>query len=126
MLACRFGSFLEPFGFHDGISQPVIQGLSKGGRGARALPAGEFVLGYPNAYGQRTDRPLLPASLGGGLDQGGDEAPGAHVLRLLLAPDDLGRGEARELAKVFLPIHLLFTLAFIAVARANWRRTARP
>ena len=52
----------EPFGFHDGISQPVIQGLSKGARGARALPAGEFVLGYPNAYDQFTDRPLLPAS----------------------------------------------------------------
>ena len=52
----------EPFGFHDGISQPVIQGLPKASRGARALPAGEFVLGYPNAYGQLTDRPLLPAS----------------------------------------------------------------
>jgi len=52
----------EPFGFHDGISQPVIQGMSKARRGARALPAGEFVLGYPNAYGQLTDRPLLPVS----------------------------------------------------------------
>ena len=31
-------------------------------------------------------------------------------------------GEARELAKIFLPIHLLFTLAFIAAARASWRR----
>ena len=52
----------EPFGFHDGISQPVIQGLAKAGRGARALAAGEFVLGYPNGYGQLTGRPLLPAS----------------------------------------------------------------
>ena len=34
-------------------------------------------------------------------------------------------GEARELAKVFLPIHLLFTLAFFAAARANWRNTRR-
>jgi hypothetical protein len=30
-------------------------------------------------------------------------------------------GEARELAKVFLPIHLLFTLAFAAAARAAWQ-----
>jgi Dyp-type peroxidase family len=59
----------EPFGFHDGISQPVIQGLPKtkgaaraGTPGGRVVPAGEFVLGYPNAYGQLTDRPLLPAA----------------------------------------------------------------
>jgi Dyp-type peroxidase family len=59
----------EPFGFHDGISQPVIQGLPKalgaacaGAPGGRVLPAGEFVLGYPNVYGQLTDRPLLPAA----------------------------------------------------------------
>ena len=59
----------EPFGFHDGISQPVIDGLPKasgaapaGTPGGRVIPAGEFVLGYPNAYGQLTDRPLLPAA----------------------------------------------------------------
>ena len=59
----------EPFGFHDGISQPVIQGLPKasgdaraGTPGGRVVPAGEFVLGYPNAYGQLTSRPLLLAA----------------------------------------------------------------
>ncbi len=59
----------EPFGFHDGISQPIIDGLPKasgaapaGTPGGRVIPAGEFVLGYPNAYGQLTDRPLLPAA----------------------------------------------------------------
>jgi Dyp-type peroxidase family len=59
----------EPFGFHDGISQPVIQGLPNakgsppaGTAGGRIVPAGEFVLGYPNVYGQLTDRPLLPAA----------------------------------------------------------------
>ena len=41
------------------------------------MPAGEFVLGYPNARGQLTGRPLLPAS----------EDPG----RLLL-PDPAGSG----------------------------------
>jgi hypothetical protein len=34
-------------------------------------------------------------------------------------------GEARELAKIFLPIHLLFTLAFVAAARANWHNVRR-
>jgi Dyp-type peroxidase family len=53
----------EPFGFRDGISQPLIQGLPKASRGHRPVPAGEFVLGYPNGYGQFTDRPLLPRSL---------------------------------------------------------------
>jgi len=52
----------EPFGFHDGISQPVIRGLPMAGRSTRTVPEGEFILGYPNAYGQLTDRPLLPAS----------------------------------------------------------------
>ena len=49
----------ENFGFHDGISQPHIEGL-----GAQRTPgevkAGEFVLGYPNEYGLLTERPLLP------------------------------------------------------------------
>ena len=52
----------EPFGFRDGISQPLIDGLTKDIRGGRAVPAGEFVLGYRNAYGLLTDRPLLPPS----------------------------------------------------------------
>jgi Dyp-type peroxidase family len=75
-------SAYEPFGFHDGISQPAIEGLPKAkalrGHGP-AVPAGEFVLGYPNAYGELTDRPLLPAS----------EDP-----RRLLLPDPAGTGEA--------------------------------
>jgi Dyp-type peroxidase family len=52
----------EPFGFHDGISQPVIDGLPKAANSQRTVPAGEFVLGYPNARGQLTDRPLMPAA----------------------------------------------------------------
>jgi Dyp-type peroxidase family len=67
----------EPFGFHDGISQPVIAGLPKAAQAMRTVPAGEFILGYPNARGQLTGRPLLPAS----------EDPG----RLLL-PDPTGSG----------------------------------
>ncbi|HYA50189.1 MAG TPA: hypothetical protein VEG33_03370, partial [Streptosporangiaceae bacterium] len=69
----------EPFGFRDGISQPVVEGLPKAVRGQRSVAAGEFVLGYPNGYGQLTDRPLLPRS--------GD--PGR-----LLPPDPGGSGAA--------------------------------
>ena len=49
----------EPFGFHDGISQPVIAGLPKAAQAMRTVPAGEFILGYPNARGQLTGRPLV-------------------------------------------------------------------
>ncbi|MFF7082341.1 Dyp-type peroxidase [Streptomyces lavendulae] len=51
----------EPFGFRDGISQPLVEGLSKVAVGDDAVKAGEFVLGYANEYGLLTDRPLLPA-----------------------------------------------------------------
>jgi len=53
----------EQFGFHDGISQPVIEGLSsRQGTPANTVKAGEFILGYANEYGQYTDRPMLPAA----------------------------------------------------------------
>jgi len=54
---------LEHFGFHDGISQPVIQGLSKTGPPADTVRAGEFILGYPNEYGLFTPRPTVPSSM---------------------------------------------------------------
>ena len=49
----------EPFGFKDGISQPIIAGLPRAGDSADVVAAGEFVLGYDNEYGQRGERPLL-------------------------------------------------------------------
>jgi Dyp-type peroxidase family len=48
----------EPFGFRDGISQPLVEGLSKKGPPETTVRFGEFVLGYPNEYGKYTDRPL--------------------------------------------------------------------
>jgi deferrochelatase/peroxidase EfeB len=57
---------IEPFGFNDGISQPVLDWERT--RSARIhdttaytnLSAlGEVLLGYPNEYGKYTDRPLL-------------------------------------------------------------------
>lgn len=44
----------ERFGFKDGISQPVVEGLSKSGPPWNTVRAGEFVLGYPNEYGLYT------------------------------------------------------------------------
>jgi len=50
----------EPFGFLDGISQPVLAGLTPGTpREGEVVRDGEFVLGYVNEYDQRTERPLL-------------------------------------------------------------------
>jgi deferrochelatase/peroxidase EfeB len=50
---------LEPFGFVDGVSQPIIRGTYKSFRGADAIhivEPGEFVLGY------RDNRGTLPAA----------------------------------------------------------------
>src|SRR5579859_2610137 len=53
----------EHFGFADGISQPTIDGLSaRVDIPANTIQPGEFILGYPNEYGQYTSRPLLDAS----------------------------------------------------------------
>ncbi len=53
----------EHFGFHDGISQPLIPGLSKA-TAALASPAnivapGEFILGYKNEYDKCPDSPVV-------------------------------------------------------------------
>lgn len=43
----------EHFGFKDGISQPSIQGFTTSSKGGASLPAGEFIIGYPDADGKR-------------------------------------------------------------------------
>jgi deferrochelatase/peroxidase EfeB len=56
---------VEPFGFRDGISQPEIdwrrQRVVDGDQTeyGNVVSLGEFILGYPNEYGQYTDRPLI-------------------------------------------------------------------
>ena len=58
---------IEPFGFLDGASQPVID-WERQPRRLRAsrdytnmAAVGEFLLGYPNEYSRYSDRPLLEA-----------------------------------------------------------------
>ncbi len=62
--------FKEHFGFRDGLSQPVVRngngladppGLLASGRQADRLEPGEFLLGYPNEYGNLPETPTVPA-----------------------------------------------------------------
>lgn len=52
-------SFVEHFGFRDGLSQPAIAGSGKGRPGQDVLAAGEFVFGYRNEYGKYPRGPVL-------------------------------------------------------------------
>lgn len=47
----------EHFGFRDGVSQPPMEGLAK--RSDNPVKAGEFVLGYRNAYERFSDSPTV-------------------------------------------------------------------
>jgi len=52
----------EPFGFADGISQPLVEGLDFKPAGLtreRHIKAGEFVLGYPDEFGQHPAAPSV-------------------------------------------------------------------
>lgn len=56
---------IEPFGFADGVSSPVIDWERRRNPSCDRISyenvsmLGEFVLGYPNEYGLYTDRPLI-------------------------------------------------------------------
>lgn len=55
----RFEPAYEQFGFSDGIAQPEIEGVrTRLPPGQPVIPTGEFILGYPNAYGS------LPSTIG--------------------------------------------------------------
>lgn len=49
----------EPFGFHDGISQPVIKGSGRPGPENDIIATGEFLMGYKNEHNQFPFSPLL-------------------------------------------------------------------
>jgi Dyp-type peroxidase family len=56
---------IEPFGFRDGISQPLIAELGppdRPGPPLHTVRAGEFVLGYQNQYGQVAESPTVAAA----------------------------------------------------------------
>lgn len=55
---------IEPFGFVDGVSQPVIRGTYRGFRNAdpiHLVEPGEFILGYPDNRGHIPPGPALDA-----------------------------------------------------------------
>jgi deferrochelatase/peroxidase EfeB len=72
LLACLSTSDMhdhEPFGFRDGISQPLLDWDrqrpahdAEQARYSNLSCLGEYLLGYPNEYGGYTDRPLLDPS----------------------------------------------------------------
>jgi len=73
---------IEPFGFMDGISQPLVDWQRK--RPAKDAERsaytnlsclGEYLLGYPNEYGGYTDRPLLDAGVAGTRLPRAEDAP---------------------------------------------------
>jgi deferrochelatase/peroxidase EfeB len=79
----------EPFGFVDGISQPVIRGTYKGLRNAdpiHLVEPGEFVLGYPDNRGNIPPGPTLPAI-----------ADPENRLPLVEARDDFAQTQVEEL-----------------------------
>ena len=49
----------EHFGFRDGISQPLLAGLTRSTDEAHVVADGEFILGYANGYDHFTTRPLV-------------------------------------------------------------------
>lgn len=70
----KFG--VEHFGFADGMSQPVVKGSGQEGKLAgdvarrTVIETGEFVLGYPNGYGELTPWPKVRTDNGVGDDFG--------------------------------------------------------
>lgn len=63
-VAGRAADRLEPFGFVDGTSQPVIRGTYRGLRNAdpiHLVEPGEFILGYPDNRGNLPPAPRMSA-----------------------------------------------------------------
>ena len=54
----------EPFGFHDGISQPTVKGSGRSGPENDIVETGEFLMGYKNEHGQYPYSPLIEKDQG--------------------------------------------------------------
>lgn len=78
----------EPFGFVDGVSQPVVDwtGTPDPSEAAHEtysnlIAVGEMLLGYPNEYGKYTQRPLIaPAAAADTLLPTAEDRPELHDL----------------------------------------------
>ena len=82
------GRVTEPFGFRDGVSQPVLRGTPRAGidrHSGNEIAAGEFVLGYDTTSGHRKVSPLVA----GADDPGGRLPTVCHSSREINR--DLGR-----------------------------------
>ena len=58
-----FANKKEHFGFHDGITTPIIEGLGRQADPGLRIKPGEFILGYQNEYGRYTASPLVHRAL---------------------------------------------------------------
>lgn len=54
----------EPFGFHDGISQPSIKGSGRPGPENDMIETGEFLMGYKNEHGRYPYSPVVQKNQG--------------------------------------------------------------
>lgn len=54
----------EPFGFHDGISQPYIKGTGRSGPANDMIETGEFLMGYKNEHGHYPGSPVVNTEQG--------------------------------------------------------------
>lgn len=85
----RFGRGVkEHFGFHDGIAQPALandtgidEGVLARDQASNTVAAGEFVLGYPNEFGELPQSPIVPADPSGVLPPAADGGPGFDLGR---------------------------------------------
>jgi Dyp-type peroxidase family len=53
----------EHFGFHDGITTPIIEGLGREAEPGLCIKPGEFILGYQNEYHRYSASPLVHRAL---------------------------------------------------------------
>jgi Dyp-type peroxidase family len=53
----------EHFGFRDGITTPIIEGLGRGAEPGLCIKPGEFILGYQNEYNRYPASPLIHRAL---------------------------------------------------------------
>jgi deferrochelatase/peroxidase EfeB len=84
----------EPFGFVDGISQPVIRGTYKALKAADSIhlvEPGEFILGYPDNRGNTPPGPTLPATADPRNILPLVDATGDFARNFVDGPRDLGR-----------------------------------